>query len=209
MRKVKISVDLSAHRYPDKELSVKTDNILVCLTDNPYFPTLADQLVVLKARNDIFRGLLAKMEEGSKQVTSEKRKAREDLESTLRSLAMKIQDISEGDETKILSSGFDINSTPSTVGELDQPKNVIVQQGTTSGSLSVSWDVVDHAISYEVRFAKTPVTDTSVYTTRTTTKRKTVLDGLELRESYQVQVAGIGSDPKRVWSVAVISGYVS
>jgi len=40
-------------------------------------------------------------------------------------------------------------------------------------------------------------------------KHKATLDGLELREQYQVQVAGIGSDPTRVWSVAVISGYVS
>ncbi|MHB9142803.1 MAG: fibronectin type III domain-containing protein [Paludibacter sp.] len=209
MKKVKISVDLSSHRYPDKELTTKTDNILVCLTGNPNFPTLADQLVVLKTQNDTFRSLLAEMEDGGKLTTSEKKKAREDLENTLRSLALKVQDISNGDETLILSSGFDINRTPSAVGELEQPVNLVVKQGSISGSLFVSWDVVPHAISYEVRYAKVPVTDASVYMTRTATKHKATLDGLDLREQYQVQVAGIGSDPTRVWSVAVISGYVS
>ncbi|WP_291125690.1 fibronectin type III domain-containing protein [Flavobacterium sp. UBA6031] len=209
MKKVKISVDLSAHKFSDKELSVKTDNILICLTGNRTFAALADQLEVLKNRNDIFRNLLAKMDEGSRLVTAEKKQAREDLESTLRSIAGKVQDISNGDETLIISSGFDINRTPGTVGELEQPLNVVVKQGTTSASLFVSWDVVAHAISYEVRYTKAPVTDASVYMTRTATKHKAVLDGLDLREQYQIQVAGIGSDPIRVWSVAVISGYVS
>jgi len=209
MKKVKISVDLSGHNYADKELNVKTDNIIECLTDNSNFPTLSDQLAPVKTKNDYFGSLIVKMEQGNKQITSEKKKAREDLENALRSLAGKVQDISGGDEAIILTSGFDINRKPTTVGELEQPKNVIVKQGTTSASLEVSWSVVAHASSYEVRYTKAPLTDASVFTTSTTTKHKVNLDNLELRESYLVQIAGIGSDPKRIWSVAVTSCYVS
>jgi hypothetical protein len=209
MKKVKVSVDLSDHRFSDKELTVKADYVLLSLTGNPNFPTLTDQLVVLKTKNDNFRSLLAQMEEGNRKVTPEKNQAREDLEKTLRSLAWKIQDISDGDETKIKSSGFDINRTPSPVGMLDQPINVIVKQGRVSRSLDVSWNPVDHSLSYVVRYAIAPLTNTSVFSTVIATKTNTTLNDLDLKESYLVQVAGVGSEPTRVWSVAVISGYVS
>jgi len=209
MKKVKISIDLSGHNFSDKELTVKADYVLISLTGNPNFPTLSDLLVVLKTKNDNFRSLLAQMEEGNRKVTPEKNQAREDLEKTLRSLAWKIQDISDGDETMIKSSGFDVNRTPSPVGMLDQPINVVVKQGRVSRSLDVSWNPVDHSHSYVVRFTIAPLTDTSVFTTLTATKTNTTLENLDLKESYLVQVAGVGSDPTRIWSVAVISGYVS
>jgi len=209
MKKVKISIDLSGHNFSDKELTVKADYVLISLTGNPNFPTLSDLLVVLKTKNDNFRSLLAQMEEGNRKVTPEKNQAREDLEKVLRSLAWKIQDISDGDETMIKSSGFDINRTPSPVGVLDQPINVVVKQGPNSRSLLVTWDSVDHALSYEVRFIIAPLTGTSIFTTVTATKCSIILENLDLKESYLIQVAGVGSDPTRVWSVAVISGYVS
>jgi len=209
MKKVKISVDLSDHKFSDKDLTFKAEYILTCLTGNPNFPTLSDQLVDLKTKNDNFRSLLGQMEEGNRKITPEKNQAREDLEKILRSLAWKIQEISDGDETIIRSSGFEINRTPSPVGVLEQPISVIVKQGPNSRSLLVSWNSVDHAISYEVRFTIAPLTGESVFTTVTATKCSTILVNLNLKESYLIQVAGVGSDPTRVWSVAVISGYVS
>jgi len=92
---------------------------------------------------------------------------------------------------------------------LDQVINVQIKQGKLTGSLEVSWDTVNHAYSYEIRYTKNPKTETSVFTHTTSTKHKILLEDLVPGQTYIVQVAGVGSDTKRVWSVDVISCYVS
>ena len=209
MGKKKVSIDFSTHNYSDKELAVQGQTVSENLTDNLNFPTLKDAATAIKAASDILYGYLANMATGNKQLTAEKNVARTNLENLLSTTALKVQDISGGDEVKILSSGFEINRKPGPVGILDQVMNVQVKLGKTAGSLDVTWDVVNHAYSYEVRFTKNPKTDASVYISITSTKRKVTIENLTPGQTYIVQVAGIGSDPKRVWSVEVITCYVS
>ena len=209
MAKTKVSVDFSTHNFSDKELTVKAGTIADDLTDNPNFPTLAETAASIKTKNGIFADLLTKMADGNKQLTVDKNNARQQLENSLLSGALKVQDISEGDESKILSSGFDINRKATQVGILDQVINVQIRQGKLTGSLEVSWDTVNHAYSYEIRYTKNPKTETSVFAHTTSTKHKILLEDLVPGQTYIVQVAGVGSDTKRVWSVEVISCYVS
>ncbi len=209
MAKIKVSVDFSMHNYSDKELAIQGQTVSENLTDNLNFPTLKETATAIKTASDILYGYLANMATGNKQLTAEKNVARLNLENLLGATALKVQDISGGDEVKILSSGFEINRKPAPVGELDQVMNVKVKLGKTSGSLDISWDVVNHAYSYEIRFIKNPKTDTSVYTSVTCTKHKVTIENLSPGQTYIIQVAGVGSNPKRVWSVEVISCYVS
>ena len=209
MTKVKVSVDFSRHSYPDKSLNVKSSNIVENLTNNPNFPTLADKVAILKSKNDIFGEMLAKIEIGNKQMTAEKNNARVDLEDILRSIALNVQDISQGDDAKILSAGFDINRKATPVGVLDQVVNVQVNQSKISGSLDVTWDVLEHAKSYIVRYAKYPISVENLYQYATSTKHKLAIDNLEKANKYIIQVAGVGAAPERVWSVEVVSCFVS
>ena len=87
--------------------------------------------------------------------------------------------------------------------------NRIVKLGKLSGSLEMTWDVVNGAYIYEIRYTQNPKTDASVYTNLTSTKRKILIENLTPGQTYSLQVAGVGSDPKRVWSVEIISCYVS
>ena len=73
MSKAKVCVDFSKHNYPDKTLNVKSTTITEDLTNNPNFPTLADKVALLKSKNEIFGELLAKVENGNKQLTAEKK----------------------------------------------------------------------------------------------------------------------------------------
>jgi len=209
MAKVKVSFDFSRHNYPDKVLNVKSTTIAENLTNNPVYLTLADKVVILTNKNEIFGGLLAKIENGTKQMTAEKNQARVDLEEILRSIALNVQDISQGDEIKILSSGFDINRKAAPVGVLEQVVNVQVTQSKITGALEVTWDVLDNAKSYIIRYTKYPVTENSSFATATSTKHKLLIDNLELGVKYIIQVAGVGSDPQRVWSIEVVSCFVS
>lgn len=209
MAKVKVSINFSTNNFSDKELAVMGQTVGENLADNANFPTLKETAAAIKTASDVLNGYLANMATGNKQLTAEKNVARTNLENLLGAAALKVQDISEGDEIKILSSGFETNRKRTPVGVLDQVLNVQVKLGKVTGSLDISWDVVSNAYSYEIRYTKNPKTDASIYTNITSTKRKVTIENLTPGQTYIVQVAGIGSDPKRVWSVEVITCYVS
>lgn len=205
----KVSSDFSRHVYSDEGLYTKAGTIADALADNPYFPTLKEKSVAIKALNTTYGDLLKKVENGNKQVTAEKKQARTAVEEILHYTAANVQEISAGDEVKILSSGFDTNQPSAPVGVLDQVENVKVKLGIVSRTLDITWDVVAHARSYEIRYIKYPKTDSSVVNVITSTKHSVTIEGLDLGSTYIIQIAAVGSDPKRVWSVEVISCYVS
>ena len=209
MGTTKVSVDYSTHNYSDKGLSVKAKTIADDLTNNPNFTTLAETATLIRTKKTIFDDLLSKMVDGNKQTTVLKNNARADLESALKTGALKVQELSGGDEAIILSSGYDVNRKGTPVGVLNQVVNVQIRPGNLSGSLEVSWDVVDHSYSYEIRYTQNPKTTASIYTNITSTKRKILIENLTPGQTYTLQVAAVGSDPRRVWSVEVISCYVS
>lgn len=201
----KVSLDFSTNQYSDAELSVKALTVAGSLDGNAYFPSLVPNVAAIKALLATFDDFLAKMTDGNKQVTAAKNIARNDLVEALCEAGRLVQNISKGDEVQILSSGFDMNRKPTPIDILDQPGNLTVKPGKISGTLDVSWDVVSHARSYEVRYTKLPKTDASIYEKVTTPKHKATLEGLIPGQQYAIQVAGVGSNPKRVWSFEIVS----
>lgn len=209
MSKAKVTSGFSTNNYSDSDLHVKAGTIADKLTDNAPFAALADLATQIRTKNNIFGEYLKRAQAGDRQVTVEKNNARIELEGLLGTGALRVQDISGGDEALILSTGYEINQKKTAAGELDMPITVIAKQGKTSGSLDITWEVVPHAYSYEVRYTASPKTASSVYLTQTTTKHKITIENLTPGTTYCIQVAGVGADPKRVWSVEVISCYVS
>jgi hypothetical protein len=201
----KINLDFSSNQYPDAILKVKGSTIAGSLDGNTYFPDLAPNVVTIRERVTTFDVFLAKMADGNKKVTAEKNNARASLADALIETGRLVQNISKGDEVILLSSGYDLKRKPVYVDILDQPENVIIRPGKISGTLDVTWDVVDHARSYEVRFTRLPKTENSVYEKLTTTKHKITLENLIPGQQYVLQVAGVGPDPRRTWSVEVVS----
>jgi hypothetical protein len=202
---VKVIVDYSTNRYSDRELNLKATTISGNLTENPSFPTLAQTAAAIKAQNDIFGGLLARMPEGNKQLTLEKNQARAWLESMLGATATKVQDLSGGEELLILSTGFDVKRKAAPIGLLGMPANVTAKAGATRGSLEISWDVVPNAYIYELQYTEAPSTETSVWQRTSNTKHKITIENLVRGKAYAIRVAAAGSDPRRVWSDEIIS----
>lgn len=188
----KVSLDFSTNEYSDAELSVKASTVAGSLDGNTYFPSLVPNVADIKALLATFDDFLAKMADGNKQITAAKNIARNDLVEALREAGRLVQNISKGDEVQILSSGFDMNRKPTPIDILDQPGNLTVKPGKISGTLDVSWDVVSHARSYEVRYTKLPKTDAGIYDKVTTPKHKITLEGLIQGQQYAIQVAGVG-----------------
>ena len=204
----KVSINFSSNNFTDTELNVKGKTITEGIRGTRALVALADQATAIEAQNNIFWGFLSQMDVGNKQVTVEKNAARKKLEQLLSSTGIKVQDISGGDEVIILSSGYDVTKKATPVGELSQPLNVQVKAGSTTGTLDVSWDVVPNAHSYEIRYAASPKTTDSIFSFTSSTKRKVTIDNLVSGQTYIVQVAGVGANPKKIWSVEVVSTYV-
>jgi hypothetical protein len=205
MPKAKVIVDFSTNRYSDLALKNKADNIVICLTDNPKFATLAPKTTQIKVQVDDFGSFLARMAQGNKQLTLAKNQSRSVLEDLLGSTATQVQDLSAGDEEIIISAGFDVKRKPTPVGILERPDNVKANPGPTRGSLEISWNVVSGAYMYEIEYALNPETENSQREHTSTTKHKAVIEGLTRGQAYAVRVAAAGSDPGRVWSDAIIS----
>jgi hypothetical protein len=205
MAKSKVIVDFSSNRYSDNELYVKCVSIAASLTANPNYPTMTETVVQIKTKNDHFGGLLAKMQEGNKQVTVEKNTVRVELETLMGTTASKVQEISGGDELLILNAGFDVKRKAAPVGVLEMPANVTAKAGATRGSLEINWNVVPNAYIYELQYTEAPSTDSSVWQHVSNTKHKVVIENLIRGKAYCIKVAGAGSDPRRVWSDEIIS----
>lgn len=205
MPRVKVIVDYSSNRYTDSEFSVKTATIAQNLSTSPDFATLAEIGATIKTKSDSFSSVLARMPEGNKQLTLEKNQIRFDLENLLGTTALKVQDLSNGDERMILSAGFDVKRKPAPVGLLERPTGVEANPGRNRGSLEISWNVVPNSYIYELEYTEAPSTETSVWLRTSNTKRKIVLENLTRGKAYVIKVAGAGSDPGRVWSDEIVS----
>lgn len=210
MEKFKVCQDFSTKRYPDKDFNLLATRVGTSLSDSTDFPSLSDSGKAITAANIIFGNLLVEMSDPTRQITVQKNQARIDVQDLMKSAALQVQDLSGGNELLIRKSGFDITTRSAPVGVLPQVVNLQAKQGIYTGSLDLRWDALPKAKCYEVRYAVLPLTETTVYQTKIFTKcRGNILDGLLSGNQYSLSVSGIGTDPRRVWSVDVISPYVS
>jgi opacity protein-like surface antigen len=124
MSKAKVIIDFSTNRYSDLELKNKSDNIVICLTENPKFATLAPKATQIKAQVDDFDSFLARMAQGNKQLTVEK------------NYPINMSDFSLHADLNFTKSGYSYNSE-SYNNNLSLNQNIIFLANTSSINLPV------------------------------------------------------------------------
>lgn len=197
---VKVTTDFSSKNYTDSALSVQCAKIIDCMTDNTNYTAPIPALQDIKATLVSFNASLTKAEKGSQDDRIVKNSWRAKLEEQLKQLSLYVQLISKGDEVIISSSGFVVNKKPTAVGPLYKPENIMVKMGENKGTVHVSCDAIDRAMFYEYHYAEIIPDGTPVWVHKTSTKHKTLIEGLTGGKQYIFRVAGAGSDPSRVWS---------
>jgi hypothetical protein len=200
-----VSKNFSTGKYSDEALLTKSQVIHDDLNGNAHYPTPDPTLADLQTAITDFQLTIVKAKNGTKEDTADKNAKRLILVDLLHRLSYYVQVTSNGDETIILSSGFDTNKQSGTVGVLPKPDNFKVIAGGNRGSIELSCDAVDHANFYEYMYTKAPVSATSVWTTRTATKRRLLIDGLTSGQQYIFKMAAGGTDPNRTWSDEIAS----
>jgi hypothetical protein len=203
----KVIVDFSTTKYTDARLYSKANHIIDKMYSNPHFVDLQPLLIILREATTIYTAALAKTQSGSKEATALKNQARTALTAVLKKIAARVQTISDGDRTLILSTGYDVNKKWSKVGPLSKPTNFKLKQGSNKGSIYLVCDPIAGASIYEVEYTESIPTPNSRWMKQTSTRRKITIDGLISGKQYTFRMAGGGSHPSRIWSEA-ISSYV-
>ena len=191
--------------YKDTDLDQKAQHILQSLTGNANFPAPTPTLADLQTAITAYSNALAKAMDGSKQDTVLKNQARVTLEELLHNLGMYVQMNSHNDPAIMLSSGFDVSKAPAPIGVLPKPDGFGVTVNESKGCMDVYLNAINGAKSYQYEFTDAPVTATSVWHVQTDTGTYTTIANLQSGKEYAFRVAGVGSDPSRVYSDVITS----
>ena len=195
----------SFQRYKDTDLNQKAQHIVDSLTGNAHFPTPIPTLADVQTSITAYAAALAKAIDGSKQDTVLKNQARDMVETLLGKLALYVQLNSNDDPAIMLSSGFDISKPHAPIGVLPKPDGFYVLAGEEKGSIDLGLTAIAGAVSYQYEYTDAPVTATSNWTVTVNTAAAVTIHHLQSGKEYAFRVAGVGSDPARVYSDVITS----
>ena len=201
MRKANINF----RKYTDHAFSQEVANILSSMAENiAIFPDPVPALSVVSADHAAFKAALTKVFVGSSKAdTAKKNELRHVLEKDLAALGTYVQQVSTGEESIILTSGFRANKQPSPVGPLPPPEEfrAIIKY---KGQVKLMTKPVDGASSYKWEYKLKNGTE---WLDETTTAAKKMLKGLTSGLEYDFRVVAIGANEARNYS-DIISSFV-
>jgi len=200
-----VSKSFSSSKYTNAGLSVFAGSVKENMTGNAYFPTPDPSLEALSAALYAYDTALDQSQNGGVLATSIKNDKKNALILILKSLAYYVEVASGGDRTIIISSGFELNKVPSTIGPLPRVESLLVEPGDGCGSLRLTCDVMRKARAYLFQYTDAPVTAESIWHETTCTKHTIQIDNLTSGKQYAFRAAYAGSNPSRKWSDPVNS----
>ena len=111
-----------------------------------------------------------------------------------------VDNTSDGDEAKILSSGMSVKAKPVPIGSLPQPTALAATEGDNEGEIDLSWDKVFGARSYVVEYTPDPITPTGWKSGGVSTKSSKSISSLQSGVKYWFRVAAVGAAGQGPWS---------
>jgi len=184
----------------DEKLAKDVQSAITGMTDNANFPKPTPGLADVTAALIAFTVALADAVNGGKEMTSIKNANRAELVSLMRQLASYVTETSNGDMTKLLSSGFPYQKPNRvSVGTLPAPGSPLLRQGALSGQLDARVPPIYGAYTFNWRLALSSAPNTYVQTVQTTGSSVT-FEGLTAGQTYAVTANAVGSAGPSDWS---------
>jgi hypothetical protein len=190
-------------RFSLSQLAVAVSNILAALTGNAAFPNPRPTLAEISAAHDTFVAKIDLAAGGGRVATAQLADARVGLVRQMHNLALNLQQASNGDRTKLVSTGFPLRRGSGGVGPLPAPVRLRLARGPNSGQLIARCGVNGNAKAYQWRYA-TAQAPTVWIEAGTTTKAQFLLVGLALGNQYIVQARLVGAKGASDWSDGVM-----
>ncbi|WP_291125258.1 hypothetical protein [Flavobacterium sp. UBA6031] len=190
MKKIKVLLDFIKLAVAEKIAFYR--NVNTQLTDNATFPTPIVPLTEAKAAVDKMEASYLASKDGSRTAIAKLRVDEEAADEIFRSNATYVDRISDGEESKILSSGFHISKQPDPI----QKAILAVEDGTNSGSVKLVARAVPKAGAYIWQYAKDslPTDDSGWILAGTGTRSYYVLTGLTVAAKYYFRMAAVTPD---------------
>lgn len=178
------------------------EKIVPLMTGNAAFPDAGDLVTELATKTAALKAKNLAQEtaqQAAKEATNEANLAEAEYNIAATALANHAQSESKGDETDLLSGGFDLRSegSPTSMGQV---QNLSATAGDNATEVDLAWDPEDGAKSYEVQSSPDPVTVSSWSHLGVAAKSKETFGGLPSGAICFFRVRAIGPNDKGPWS---------
>ena len=190
MKMQRISTSFS--RYSDAHLEQKAEYIIEQMTGNAAYPNPVPELVDVQASLTTYSNALIAAAGLDRTEVAFKNQARENLEIILGKLGMYVMNVALGNVAMLTGSGFTLMKA-SEPQYINNPGNITISNGITSGEMVVSVDGVKGAKSYLHQIATELPTETTEWVSNSTSRSKFTFTELQPGKQYWVRVAVIGS----------------
>jgi len=170
-------------------------NIVIKMTGNTNFPTPDVPLTQVTTSANTLETKYNAAQGGGKQQTADMHQARAALESLLHKEALYVERIALGNDTIILSSGFDISKQPKpashpafTVIHGDHEGEMVVKHKASKGAKSWSW-----------QYCADPITDKGWILAGISTQANYTITGLTPGIKYWFRAAHVKTNGMSEW----------
>jgi len=200
-----MKIKLGLFRMSVSERITLADTIIAKMTGNPNFvtpvPALADVTAKKSAALTAYQTAEIKRAD-AKGATEDLADAAKALDLILTQTALYVENISAGNESKILSAGMSIRDTATPVGQLLPSSALSAMAGNNDGEIDLNWEPVRGARSYVIQMTTDPNVPDSWADKAKATESYAAILGLTSGNKYWFRVAGIGAAGQGAFSGA-------
>ena len=201
----KVKLELNRKSVAQKIDLAKT--IVTKMTGNTSFVTPNPALSVVTTAVTALTTATAEVEVARKTLESKYSAlatAEGALEGLLTQLGNYVENVSNGDEAKILSAGMDVRNSSSASTIPDKVASINATIGDNTGEIDLSWDKVLGAASYVVETALSDMNPLEWKHMLVSTRSKAEVASLKTGASYHIRVAAVGAAGQGPWSDPVV-----
>jgi hypothetical protein len=196
-------IKLSLHHMPIPGKVQFVRQILGAMTGNANFPTpeppLADVSTAVNALEEAYNTANA-ARQNAVSLTSAMQDEEQSLDKLVMKLANYVENKSDGDEAKILSTGMSVKGKLVPIGDLPAPENLSAVAGDGEGKAELSWKPVRGASSYPVSKCEDPITPDGWELVGISTKANFTVKNLTSGKKCWFKVAAVGAAGQGPWS---------
>lgn len=194
----KVIVDYNNLR--DAEMLSFARVIIQHMDSNPNFSAPVPAVATFVTTTADYETALTDAGNKDRQAVSRKNTLKLVVAAGLRSWAMYVNTMSQGNLDKLNSSNFRLAKQKEPV-KLLAPVIKSINQGVNPGTLLVSIEPVRGAKALNYQIAKDPITDTTEWETYGDTRTKFEFANLEQGQKYWIRIIAIGSNGQSVQSI--------
>jgi hypothetical protein len=193
-------INIGFTNYSEAALEVKAQAIVAAMTDNVFFPPPVPELTAMAAATTAYAASLSAAKNGGKTEVAIKNQKRAELTDALIVLANFVTLKANGEETILVSSGFDLSKEKAPSPPLAKPEIIKVADGVNAGELQVAISKVPGARLYMYQYTQDPLTAANQWQGQSTTLSKASFQNLESGKKYWCRVVAYGVNEQVVFS---------